>query len=758
MDKAIIEAFAALFKGRTDAWGSVEGRSNKEPVTLKHYQRHLEGKESLGIYMLNDDGTCNFFAIDLDEHSTPKALLIRKAFITELQMPIYIAVSKGKGYHLYGFADHSDPFVAADIRQLCNGVLRKLKIDAEVFPKQDKLDPEYSPLGNYINLPCFGATRPFINADLNDMPLEDAMKRIMRIPKAGIRPAVDSLPQPVQPVIQKVKDKGRPKGKSKQPPCIETMLRGVGAGSRDVAAFALARRYLDELYLPQEVLGLLQVWDQNNKPPLNDVHILETKVRSASKGYSFGCSSVIEEPLLASHCVGQETCRWLKQVQEEQKKRGVLREQSFHESETHLYEEVIQEGKALFASYDKTTREVVFINKVEYPDLAIVPIMSDEITYGAVVFPSGTEEYGDTVTLKNDVRQCILDYVDMDPMDLEFAAWYILLSWVFDKLTTISYLHFMGDTGCGKSRALDVVGRLCYKPLMMAGAVTPAPIFRLIKRFRGTLILEEADFRDSTEKSEVITILNCGFELNRPVIRCSQDNPDNLQVLPVFGPKVFATRFDFKDVALDARCMKFKMVETDREDIPPLLGTTFQSRAMKLRNKLLLWRFHNLNLIDSDVVEEISLGPEYLEPRLKQIALPYAIPFKDFPDVMEEFRKFMQDRQRAIVLGRGESDAGKVVLAFFRGAVANGRDQVSGKVISEILAEESKVEKTSSSIGKITQSLGITASNRRVSGSRARYLKWENKLMRKLLRRYVPEKDKEEFLDLFDDEIPEMEV
>jgi len=27
-----VQAFMALFKGRTDAWGSVNGKSNKEPV------------------------------------------------------------------------------------------------------------------------------------------------------------------------------------------------------------------------------------------------------------------------------------------------------------------------------------------------------------------------------------------------------------------------------------------------------------------------------------------------------------------------------------------------------------------------------------------------------------------------------------------------------------------------------------------------------------------------------------------------------
>jgi hypothetical protein len=41
--------FSGLFRGRDDVWGSVEGKSNKEPVTIEHYRDHLEGKRSLGI-------------------------------------------------------------------------------------------------------------------------------------------------------------------------------------------------------------------------------------------------------------------------------------------------------------------------------------------------------------------------------------------------------------------------------------------------------------------------------------------------------------------------------------------------------------------------------------------------------------------------------------------------------------------------------------------------------------------------------------
>lgn len=744
VEEATVTAFMGLFRGRTDAWGSVEGRSNKEKVTKDHYAKHLEGKISLGIYPLLDDGTCWFFAVDIDDRDLNKALTIRKAFL-DLGINVYLATSKSKGYHCYGFADKK-PFSAGEIRDLCHGILNKLSIAAEVFPKQDKIDATVS-LGNYINLPCFGSSRRFITGQKVGIDLTKAIQLIKRVPDEKIKPALKHLPPPVQPKLKVTK--GRPR-KGKHPPCVEDILKGVATGSRDIAAFALARHYLDQQYTPEEVLGLLIKWDSNNHPPLGDQHLLETKVRSALKGYQFGCSSVVDEPFLKDYCVGIDACPWLKAANEEKKKKGLIREQSFHETDTHLYEEILKDGRGVFVSYEKSTGNIDYISSIDYPNFSIVPIMSAEITEGAVTLPTGVLECGNTVEIKNEIRNLIKTYVDFkDDTDLEFNSWYVLLSWVFDRLNTISYARYKGDTGVGKSRALDVVGRLCYKPLMMAGAVTPAPIYRLIRRFRGTLILEEADFRDTSEKSEIVTILNSGFEKNRPVIRCSHDNPDILEILPCFGPKVFATRYDFQDAALEARCMTFVMEETDRDDIPALLGTTFAKRAQELRNKLLMWRLRNRGSIDPDVVEDIDIGP--LEPRLKQIGLPFAIPFKDFPDVMDEFRGFMAIRQEKIIQQRSDSSDGKVVQAMFKMADVHGKNNVTPSLISECLTEEFKIEKNSQSVGKTLSSLNISRSNRRVPGGRARYLNWDDKLMKKLLRRYIVDPD--DFKDLFEEEI-----
>ena len=88
------------------------------------------------------------------------------------------------------------------------------------------------------------------------------------------------------------------------------------------------------------------------------------------------------------------------------------------------------------------------------------------------------------------------------------AAHYVLFSWVYDAFNEVPYIRFQGDYGTGKTRALLVVGSVCYKPFFASGASTVSPIFHILDAFRGTLILDEADFRFSDEKAEIVKVLN----------------------------------------------------------------------------------------------------------------------------------------------------------------------------------------------------------------------------------------------------------
>ncbi len=186
----LVASFSSLFAGRTDARGTQEGGCIREKVTPEHYEKHLKGDESLGIYPLLDDSTCYFFAVDLDEKDFNKAKAIRQE-LNNIFIPSYIACSRRKGYHIYGFAADGH-FKAKEIRHVLNSVLNKLAIKAEIFPKQDMVS-EQTPLGNYINLPSFGFTRPFLTTNMKEVKLELALSKIKRTPQESIERALQTL-------------------------------------------------------------------------------------------------------------------------------------------------------------------------------------------------------------------------------------------------------------------------------------------------------------------------------------------------------------------------------------------------------------------------------------------------------------------------------------------------------------------------------------------------------------------------------------
>ena len=88
------------------------------------------------------------------------------------------------------------------------------------------------------------------------------------------------------------------------------------------------------------------------------------------------------------------------------------------------------------------------------------------------------------------------------------------------------------------------MGGICYKPIFASGASTVSPIFHLLDSFKGTLIIDEADFRWSDEKTEIVKLLNNGNVRGMPVLRTriSQEREYNPRAFSVFGPKIVASR------------------------------------------------------------------------------------------------------------------------------------------------------------------------------------------------------------------------
>lgn len=289
----------------------------------------------------------------------------------------------------------------------------------------------------------------------------------------------------------------------------------------------------------------------------------------------------------------------------------------------------------------------------------LVPYSADNnlIRNEVILLPSQPEEYGITAELVAEIESFIHRYVDVSSRFQRIASHYVLFSWLFDNFNELPYLRLRGDYGSGKTRFLLTVGALCYKPFYASGASTVSPIFHILDGFRGTLILDEADFRFSDEKAELVKILNNGNMRGMPVLRTEviRGREFNPRAFQVFGPKIVATRGHYQDRALESRFITEEMGARQlRRDIPISLTDTYKAEALSLRNKLLLYRFRHHGKLG----HMTDLADLNLEPRLSQIFSPLLSVVED-GDVRAELHAVAKEINADLIEDRGldvESD------------------------------------------------------------------------------------------------------
>lgn len=319
------------------------------------------------------------------------------------------------------------------------------------------------------------------------------------------------------------------------------------------------------------------------------------------------------------------------------------------------------------------------------PGDRLVPYSSDNnlIKNEVVLLPSGPQEYDSEEQLLADVRSFIHRYVDVSPLFEKLASYYVLFSWVYDGFNELPYLRLRGDYGSGKTRCLLIIGSLCYKPMFASGASTVSPLFRIMDAFRGTLIMDEADFRFSDEQSELVKILNNGNARGFPVLRSevSGKGEYNPRAYAVFGPKLVATREYFQDRALESRCLTEEMGQTRlREDIPLNLPASCKKEALHIRNQLLMFRFRS-SLKPRSVGEIVDRS---IEPRLNQVFAPL-LSIIDDPRTRDDLRELARRYQRDIVVERG-MDTEAQLLGVVRDLVA-GEQRLEVKEITNLFAD-----------------------------------------------------------------------
>ncbi len=268
--------------------------------------------------------------------------------------------------------------------------------------------------------------------------------------------------------------------------------------------------------------------------------------------------------------------------------------------------------------------EVAIAQSVEFESgekVLPIPATNNLLRHRAVLLPGTPLPFESAEALLAEIRAYIRRYLSLSPDFLVVASAYALFSWVYDAFNEVPYLRFRGDFGSGKTRALTVVGSLLYKAFIASGASTVSPIFYTLDTFRGSLVIDEADFRFSDKDADVVKILNNGNVRGFPVLRQSMNQKREFdpRAFQVFGPKIVAMRYAFEDAALESRFLTEEMGQRAVDEaIPQNLPPSQESDAAALRRKLLMYRL----MERSRVAIDPTLVDTSRAARMNQILVP----------------------------------------------------------------------------------------------------------------------------------------
>ncbi len=370
--------------------------------------------------------------------------------------------------------------------------------------------------------------------------------------------------------------------------------------------------------------------------------------------------------------------KWINKQQKEQEEEQQQTSLYINEEQGIIAEQVYDEKelKSQFCVYNTKTGEIKYQNEIA----GFKPINAEEVTKKAVLLPNKAEEYGTDQQLDEDIKKFIHKWLDI-PQDVEqFTLWNIKRSWVFERFHTLNYSRALGDAGLGKTRFLDTLGSIHYKPIFTSGATTSAPVFRVIDKWRGTMIFDEADLKNSDETEVIIKIINLGYERGKFIMRCDQNDAEKIRFFDPYCPKIIATRQPFEDKAVESRCITQVMTGTNRKDIPRNLNDIFFTEAQMLRNKLLMWRFKNYYKIKPDITPDFDFGD--LEPRVEQIVTSFITLFSEDAKQMEIFKKFVLKHQEQLIQERQSTWEGSIIIAI-HDLIEEGKGDISYKDIVE---------------------------------------------------------------------------
>jgi hypothetical protein len=217
-------------------------------------------------------------------------------------------------------------------------------------------------------------------------------------------------------------------------------------------------------------------------------------------------------------------------------------------------------------------------------------------------------------------------------------------------------LPIRGPSCSGKNRLAFILRLLSYRPYFEMSTYRIPSLYRPLDVWQGTLILDEADFANTNEKSELIHFLNCRAT-GTPLTRQNPKDPSVTDTFSNFGITICTQRKPFDDNATESRAVPFYSEKSDKE-IPVLETDEMMQAGFELQNKLLYLRMKYYQSVKIDKSQWIG---DLLDPRLIATLLPLLALSEHEPKIHDIITENAKAVQRAKIKEKAESMDGTLI-------------------------------------------------------------------------------------------------
>ena len=366
-----------------------------------------------------------------------------------------------------------------------------------------------------------------------------------------------------------------------------------------------------------------------------------------------------------------------------------------------------------------------------------------------------------------------------NPLFYKIISYYVLLTWVYDSFAAIPYLRATGEPGSGKSELMKRIGMLCYRTMSSSGASSTSSLFRMVERYKGTVLMDEMDLKDSGASADIVKFLTQGAMEDGPIYRTEKvivDGKEEFQetMFQTFCPKLIGMQGDFFDKAVGSRCITFPVQPRETYELVDAgialeRNKMMKAEAVAIRNLLLRWRLENWQ-------PQREINPEFynlnITARLNQITVAILMIAEDDPVLRQEINKFMNEYHLYLIQDKAMSVEARIIEAMWKiykypdlhlamvERNPDGREQIkignikniANQIMKEMNMDDDDKEEDDSKLKKkkkdaisaqmvghrLREKLQFEITNR---SSKGFYVIWDEKRMSAISRRYgvIPE-------------------